>query len=244
MIQVQAEEITLESLSNGPGILPFKLGDTRVISHYHFFVQPIDLNDVRSSVETVRKQVQDLTPELNNKTSFMFEPHIQYLIAKLNDVSDQLETFEVKRVKRGLINGLGSVIKSISGNLDYTDAIKYDNAIRILEQNQNNLNAEINHQMSLSKQWASRSANILDRIIENQKKMEGVINSILASNLEHEASLVKFAHLAQLLLILGDNVDSLSSEITRLQNLLAFIKAKSTHHSTISFKLISIWLID
>lgn len=33
------------------------------------------------------------------------------------------------RIQRGLINGLSFIIKSISGNLDNKDAVKYNQAI-------------------------------------------------------------------------------------------------------------------
>lgn len=42
--------------------------------------------------------------------------------------------------------------------------------------------------------------------------------------------MTKYAHLAQHLIILADNVEDLSEEILRLGNLLGFIRAKSTHH--------------
>ncbi|XP_041985535.1 uncharacterized protein LOC121737869 [Aricia agestis] len=66
-------------------------------------------------------------PLLNNKNLSLYEPHLEYLSGKLYKITEILQTFKVSRVKRGLINGLGSIIKSISGNLDYTDAIKYEN---------------------------------------------------------------------------------------------------------------------
>ena len=40
------------------------------------------------------------------------------------------------RNKRGLINGLGSIIKSITGNLDSQDAERYDEIFRKIEENQ------------------------------------------------------------------------------------------------------------
>lgn len=230
-----AVEITLDSLENGPGILPFNLGPTKVISHYHSFIQTVNLLDVRNKLESVELQLRDLTPQLNNKTTSLYEPHIKYLQTKLDQISEQLQTFEPSRVKRGLIDGLGSVIKSISGNLDYTDAQKYDNAIAVLRRNENNLAIEVNHQMTLSKQWVSHSTNITDRIVENQASIEKVISSILESDAKHEADMTKYAHLAQLLLILEDNIDNLYSEFSRLENLLAFIKAKTIHHSLVSY---------
>lgn len=87
---------------------------------------------------------------LNNKTLSLYEPYIDFLNAKLERISDQLETFEPNRKKRALIDGLGSVIKSISGNLDYTDAIKYNDAIKILQSNQHKLKTEINNKLRIN----------------------------------------------------------------------------------------------
>lgn len=48
------------------------------------------------------------------------------------------------RLKRGLINGLGSLVKSLSGNLDNDDAIKYDTAISELYDNQRDISITLN----------------------------------------------------------------------------------------------------
>lgn len=107
----RAEEITLETLENGPGILPFDLGPARIITHDHSFLQTVDLNNIRTNLETVKIQLNHFKPLLNNKTLSLYDPHIQYLTTKLEKLSDQLQSFEPNRSKRGLIDGLGSVIK-------------------------------------------------------------------------------------------------------------------------------------
>lgn len=101
------QEIKLESLDNGPGILPFKLGSAKIISHYHSFLQHVNLQELRDKVISVDSQIDSLSPQLNNKTNFLFEPHLVFLKNKLASVLDQLQTFEVSRVKRGLVDGLG-----------------------------------------------------------------------------------------------------------------------------------------
>lgn len=231
---VQAQEITLDSLEDGPGILPFKLGPSKIVSHYHSFLQTIDIDNIKSKVELVKLQLNTVRPQLNNKTLYLYEPHIDYLSTKLNKISEQLETFEPNRVKRGLINGLGSIIKDISGNLDYTDALHYDNAIRSLQDNMGKLVSEYNSHISLSKEWMSEHTNILNNLTTNQQKIEQVLNVIMNSDATRDTDLIKYAHLAQLLLILGDNIEDLSEELTRLGNVIAFIRANSTHHSMLS----------
>lgn len=169
----------------------------------------------------------------------LYEPHIEHLNSKLNKISDQLRTFEPNRKKRGLVDGLGSIIKSISGNLDYTDAIKYDNAIKTLQNNEFKLESELNKHITLNKEWSSYNSKTLDNIVKNQNKINAVLNSIMESDTERETDLVKYAHLAQFLLILGDNVEDLSTELVKLESTLAFIRASSTPHSVISIDEVS-----
>lgn len=231
----QAEEVTLESLDNGPGLLPFKLGPTKLISHYHAFLQHVDLNDIDYKIDTVRTQLLNLGPQLNNNTFSLYEPHLSFLSAKLERVSEQVRTFEPDRVKRGLVDGLGSVIKSISGNLDYTDAIKYNAAIKTLENNENKLQSEFNNHISLSKEWMLQHSKILDDIVKNQEKIGQAVTQAIQSEKNGETELIRFAHLAQYLVILNDNVENLSEELDKLGNALALIRASSIPHAILSF---------
>lgn len=172
----------IDSLQDGPGVLPFKLGPTKVISHYHSFLNYISLDEVHSQIQLVKSQLSESRPMLNNKTLSLYEPHIDFLNAKLERISDQLETFEPNRKKRALIDGLGSVIKSISGNLDYTDAIKYNDAIKILQSNQHKLKTEINNHISLNQEWTAQNSKILSNITLNQVKIEEILNKIMQSD--------------------------------------------------------------
>lgn len=214
--------------------MPFNLGQVKIVSHYHSFLQTINLDKIRLNLDSVKGQLDNFIPLLNNKTLSLYEPHLQYVMIKIGKLSDQLDTLELKRYKRGIINGLGSVIKSISGNLDYTDALRYDNAIQVLQGNEHKIISEINNRISLNKQWVSQSTNILADLAQNQGKIEKTLNSILVSDATHETDLIKYAHLAQLLIILADNIDNLSEEILGIENLLSFISAHTMHHSMLN----------
>lgn len=126
-----AHEIRLESLDNGPGILPFKLGNARLITHYHTFLQFIELTDIKDRLDSVDSQLKLFETKLINDTYLIYELQIHYLSGKINKIRNQLSTLEPNnfRSKRGLVDGLGSLVKSITGNLDHTDAEKYNNAI-------------------------------------------------------------------------------------------------------------------
>lgn len=231
---VQAEDVLLEPLEDGPGLLPFKLGPTKIVSHYHSFLLHIDLEDIQSKVDLVKLQLSEFRPLINNKTLSLFEPHLSYLGDKLEKISIQIESFKPSRVKRGLIDGLGSVIKSISGNLDYTDAIKYNNAIQVLEGNDNKLETELNRHISLTKEWMLEHSKVLKSIVDNQNTIANKLNQIIEQDASKQADLVMYAHLAQHLLILNDNIETLSDELNKIELMVAFMRASSTTHSMIS----------
>jgi hypothetical protein len=235
--------VVLDKLDYGPGILPFKLGPTKIISHYHSFLYTIDLNDIHSKVLSVKSQLNEFRPNLNNLTLSLYDPHMFYLNSKLDKLFEQIQSFQHARVKRGLVDGLGSIIKSISGNLDYTDALKYNNALKVLQTNQNKLEIELNNHVSLGKTWVSKYSSILDNIISNQLRINNTINNILKSENALQSDLIKFAHLAQHLLILTDNIEILSQELYSLDNILAFIRAKSMTHYSINISMLKEMLL-
>lgn len=224
----------MESLDNGPGLLPFRLGPTNIVSNYHSFLQVIDLKDLQTKLNSISSQLDGIGPELNNKTSSLFEPHINYLKNKLVVLSEQLQTFESNRVKRGLVDGLGSVVKSITGNLDYTDAVHYNNAIKSLQDKENQVITEFNSHVSLTKEWSSQYSKIINNIADNQNRIIYLLDKIRQSIATNDNDLIKYAHLAQVFLILSDNIDSVSLEIVKLQNVLAFVRTSTMHHAIIS----------
>jgi hypothetical protein len=232
------QEIKLECLDDGPGILPFKIGSAKLFSHYHSFVQPISLRDLRDRINSVSIQLESVTPELHTKTNSLLKPHITFLKNKIEGVSHQLETFEKKRTRRGILDALGSIIKSITGNLDYTDALIYNQALKNIKNNENRLNNEINSHISVSKDWMIQYSKVIDTIVDNQRKLEILVKNVSEADATKDNDLIKYAHLAQVLVILSDNMDLVYQEVSKLENILAFIKISIAHHSLLSIDTI------
>lgn len=233
-----AYEIRLESLDNGPGILPFKLGNARLITHYHTFLQFIELTIIKDRLDSVDSQLKLFETKLINDTYLIYELQIHYLSGKINKIRNQLSTLEPNnlRSKRGLVDGLGSLVKSITGNLDHTDAEKYNNAIKVLENNENKISTVMNEHISLNKEWMTQHTILLENIANNQARINSSLHLILESNAYAENNLLKYAKFAQLLAIISENADDLSIELNRVEDILAFIRASSTHHSMLSIE--------
>lgn len=204
------------------------------MTHYHSFLQHIQLQDIEDNISTLQTQLSGFKNSLENDTFSLYELQIDYLYNKLDAVMIQLKTLEPNRVKRGLIDGLGSIIKSISGNLDYSDAIRYNNAIKILENSQTDIISEFNSHISLSKEWMNSYSNLISQLVENQSKLNSTLILLLDKDIHKDSNIIKYAKFAQLLTIITENIDDVLGELLKIENSLAFIRTSSTHHSMLN----------
>lgn len=236
---LEAQEIILESLDDGPGLLPFKLGQTSLTTHYHTFLQYVELDNIEDQINNLQTQLSDFKTRLGNDTYALYELQIEYLNVKVRKILSHLQSLEPNRSKRGLVDGLGSVIKSITGNLDYSDAVKFNDAIKVLENNQFKSINEFNNHISISKDWMAHHSKIITEIVLNQEKINSTLNLLLDSEAYRDTSLIKYAKFAQLLVIISENADDIMTELSRLENILSFVRASSTHHSILGIDVLS-----
>lgn len=228
-----AMDIRLESLDNGPGLLPFKLGRAKLVTHYHCFLQYVELSDLENRLISIHNQLDYFRTKLDNHTLTLYELQIEYLGSKLIKINSKLKSLEPSRARRGLIDGLGSLIKSVTGNLDHSDAERYNNAIKILESNEHKMLSEFNSHISLNTEWMTQHSILINKIVDNQREINETMDLILNRTVFADNNLFKYAKFAQLLAIISENTEDLYVELSRLENMLTFARASSTHHSMI-----------
>lgn len=179
VLTTEAQEIKLECLEDGPSLLPFRLGPMTLITHYHTFLQYVNLDDIRDKVNLLHVQLQNYKSRLSNDTKLLYELQMEYLSSKLDKVLTQLNSLEPSRAKRGLVDGLGSIIKYVTGNLDYLDAAKYNNAIKVLKDSQDKIESEFNSHISFSKEWMLQHNSVISQITENENKINLTLIQLL-----------------------------------------------------------------
>lgn len=233
--QAQAQDIQLESLSDGPGILPFKVGPARITSHYHTFLHDINFDEIQRQLDLTKTQLTDVTNNLTNGIFALFKYQITHLSDKIKEIDSQLDTFlPTKRAKRGLINPLGSVIKSITGNLDYNDALRYEQMFHILQKNDEDLTNSLNSHISLYKQMTFHQTEILNNLSSNQVKLEKALTYYINTTRDNTIQFTRYAHISQLLTLIAENIEDLRLEIDRIENILAFSRTSNVHHSILT----------
>lgn len=229
-------DIRLDSLSDGPGILLFKLGDTKIISHDHTFLQEIDLDRIQEQVTLVQRQLTETSSNIPNHSFPFYKHKILYILDKLNKITQQLDSFKPRRVRRGLINPLGTFIKSVTGNLDNDDALKFENALKIIQKNDQQLSTSFNKHISIYKDLTLQQTQVLNNLTTNQKKLQSIVNYLLNASNSNREYVLHNARLSQVFDILSANAQDLLLEISRLENIIAFSYTNSMHHSLLSIR--------
>lgn len=177
------QEVIMTNLNSNPGILPYKVGLAKVRSKSHSFLHYFDLEPIKNEIQYIQQIKKNLTTAINVGLSHPYFIELDNFLRVLNY---QLTATEQKfnslspshRVKRGLINGLGSIIKSISGNLDADDAAHYDEAINELENNQKEIVQTVNHQISLTSEILKNFNQTVTLIKSNQEIIAAGLNKI------------------------------------------------------------------
>lgn len=82
-----------------------------------------------------------------------------------------LHLLPFNRRKRGIINGIGTLIKTITGNMDAYDAEEINRQIRALQETNADYNNTINNQAIFNHKFTERIENITDHINKEQGKI-------------------------------------------------------------------------
>lgn len=230
-------EIT--NLDKNPGILPFNLGTARVKIASHTFLHYFDLIPVSNQINTLKQQYNDVTKAIEQGLS---SPYF-YALQNFNQgILFQLELVENKfnsiypfiddtRVKRGLINGLGSIVKAISGNLDQEDAEKYNRAIEHLQSKQQQVISQINKEISLTTKILDNYNKTISLVLHNQDVITRGIEKI---EKDFNKFIFDFSHYMQTRDVLDQisiTLNMLLHLLTNIENAVSFAKLGTLHHS-------------
>lgn len=170
-------EPKVHDLTQNPGILPLKLGIAKNKIDTWSFIQIFDISDTINEFEKLQSEYKKLhftvrqanTTYLNEfgNSLILGTALEQKITSQLNQINPTLN----KRTKRGLINGLGTIFKSITGNLDQDDAERYDQMIQSLMTNQDKLKTITLNQASLLQKSIDTFQNNTKKLWRNEQEL-------------------------------------------------------------------------
>lgn len=187
------------------------MGTARTVRTYSNLVHIVKLDSYEETIERIATTIRTF------KNSNELKDSIEVTKLKLLNLQQKLRTLKpIVRNKRGLINGLGSIIKTITGNMDAQDADKLNKEIENLAKNQGKMNSEINRQTVLNNKMIERFENITNHINTQQES----ITSYLISYQEQTRNSIRInrdiTNHIQYLNLINYNIDLLTNHLINL----------------------------
>lgn len=149
-----SHSLQITDLNNNPGIFAIKIGKVFLKEGYHKLIHEFKLHPYHS----ILRQYETIITELEQNEQL--EDLNKILKQKHKQASLILQSLIPKRRQQRSINTLGSLVKSITGNLDNEDLTKLNFQINSLKFSNNVLVTENNEQIKINQILQDRLNNI------------------------------------------------------------------------------------
>lgn len=238
-----ASEVEIHEIKNNPGLLPHKLGTAKIKTNTWTLVKNINLKEILSEYESLCDAATKLNQSFYEKKAekwYIKEMHnFQYIITHLRQEIDSLiEQVIPKHAigKRGIINGLGTAIKFVTGNMDQEDAEKINNQLRQLQESQKG-NAEVlKENISLTKHAISSFNKTIANLKHNQHIFQSritQIGKIITESKKYEESRYDYVTLCIVYSQLTNSLMMIVRILSDIRSSLVFARLNTMHPSII-----------
>lgn len=223
--------------------LPLILGEARQIYTNHIFIHYINYTNIGLQINKIYENFQvlsnsymelkDLNTDVKEVIKLSKLKTLQIEIEKVNLQYQNLNPNITSRIKRGLLNPIGTIYKAAFGLLDNEDGEKIYSAIDILDKNQQKIHNELDKQMSLSKLLINRLNFSLLTISNNQKEIANKLN-LLKQELDlHTINSVRIITLHDISEQISKECITLTNFLNQLENAIMFSRLQTVHPSII-----------
>lgn len=234
------EQVEIRNLHNNPGLLPVSLGSAFVEKYHHKMIHYYDFSLLVTHLDTLSMQYTGLKLSVLNDSYYTshFANHIKIIDNIKNDIYERFNVlnFSKSRNKRGLINALESIFKSITGNLDYEDGDRFESIIKQLEKKQNTLNKNINKEYSLSIEIINNFNKTLQDLYFNQHTITARLLEAASTIKQKIVAIINIHNIAMTLNEIHFIYEEAQKVLDRLHNAITFTRLKILHPSVINTK--------
>ncbi|XP_055619096.1 uncharacterized protein LOC129764238 [Toxorhynchites rutilus septentrionalis] len=158
-----------KEITNSNGLVAFKIKTARIRIGYDRMLHRINLNTLNDNIENIEKIMK----------SFETIEHLeQTLLEKTKLAKDKLRSLLPHRIKRGLMNALGTAIKLITGNPDNDDLIVMHQSLGILKTQGDKLVNNQMKQIQINELFQNKLNNITDSISKIESKITKEYNTV------------------------------------------------------------------
>lgn len=156
-----------QQLQTNDGYYEKTLHPAKTINHYHTFIYTVNLTKIIQNYNKLLTNLAVLTPRKGDTVLLQLHNQIRLQMLAIEDILYKFKP----RVKRGLINGLGTIIKWIAGTPDANDVVTIQNNIKAVAQGSNAAIQQVNKVTAVLQ-------TLTDKLSENQNILQKELSDL------------------------------------------------------------------
>lgn len=225
-------DVAIQPIDNTNGILllkqghiikqidSFNLACTYNITHLH------EVSTKLMSLYASTKAAENKTPlvDLHKTYRDQIEHNLNLIDKKLSFMAPR------NRVKRGLINGLGSLVKVITGNLDNEDAIRIENEINNIRSSVNKISNSQKRTVSLAQDTINEFSIQVNKINENENRIASMLKNITVN----ANTVINQLHFLEIYVQISFSLQLILDKLMLLEDAMSFSQLGIMHPSIIN----------
>lgn len=232
----QSQGLHLQKLKQNPGMLPVKEGQAYRQEDKWIIVKRFDLNELGNELTLNTNKYMEFIKLVNSNKTFINEfVNIKNQAEHLNNatISKFWQLVPSRRMKRGLINPLGSLIKIISGNLDNDDAIRYDKDISMLSNKDIVLQRKMTLVTKVLDNFVNSTGTLNDNILIIDKRLKAIENIINETSTK-ENTYLYLTHVLNMFNTFMNTFRTIYDILNEIETALAFTKVSVLHQTIVN----------
>lgn len=175
----------VEQISSSPGVYFDYVGKVKAANGHLSIVIPIDISHIKSHIENINS-VLETVMYFCNRTQDLHDSECENILEPLTiRYRDMIKEYSSithlvdDRIKRGAwVGGIGTALKQIFGTLDEDDAIKYDNAINNVQDDQKRITSLVKEHILVTKSTLTRFNETMYRLKSNEDKLNLAVDKL------------------------------------------------------------------
>ena len=165
-------------MNQNPGLNILELGKTHLYINSQYSFYYYNLTSVTNEYYKLINNKNEIFNHMDKNLTIELKTYINILKFNCEQLSDKIKILTSHRSKRGIVNGLGTIVKTLTGNLDAEDGRKYDEMFEKINRNMNLLQTQNFETVSLNKKTISKFNIQLENIKHNERILKDQIIEI------------------------------------------------------------------
>ncbi|KOB64113.1 fusion protein, partial [Operophtera brumata] len=198
--QGQLYQDYIQPITSSSGIYFDYLGSLKINKGHLKILIPLDISHFGTHIQNIKAALES-TRYMCNQTQIVeidAECHnmLQPLIVRHQDITREFESISHlmdNRIKRAWIGGIGTILKQIFGTLDENDALKYNDAIESIQNNEKQLASLMKDNILVTTSIITSYNKTLNKIKINEVNLNEAIDK-LSHKLQNISELTNGLH--------------------------------------------------